>query len=229
MQQLLSVRALALLCLGQCCKAAAARTCSEHEPCTRETETMSQARGEGPITCCLQRLHGEGVPREESCKREKKEGGEFRRHHGCSQPQDGDSTVGMQRKEGLQWQHCASCLKPRPCWIWLGFSLGCSETRFRLRPSWHCLPQGVRMAKERLVGCWPSNTGRIQEQGSREQEVAMYQGSLSQPLRCWELLCWGWGGLWTGLLGKSGETETLCLQRLSYQGFLSQQGSGSRQ
>lgn len=39
----------------------------------------------------------------------------------------------------------------------------------------------------------------------------------------------GLGGLWTGLLGKSGETETLCLQRLSYQGFLSQQGSGSRQ
>lgn len=37
------------------------------------------------------------------------------------------------------------------------------------------------------------------------------------------------GRLLTGLLGKSGETETLCLQRLSYHAFLSQRGSGSGQ
>lgn len=32
--------------------------------------------------------------------------------------------------------------------------------------------QGVRLAKGLLVGSWPSNTGIIQEQGSREQKVA---------------------------------------------------------
>lgn len=90
------------------------------------------------------------------------------------------------------------------------FSLGSSETRFCRRRSWHCCVQGVRLAKGLLVGSWPSNTRIIQEQGSGEQEVVVYQGALSQPWCYWEsLLCWS---LLTGFRGKSWENERLQLK-----------------